>query len=57
MLHFETISHDTLELLRKIQSIDILKDTRLVGGTALAFFTPTLRHPYEFQQKSTSQKS
>ncbi len=36
MLHFETISHDTLELLRKIQSIDILKDTRLVGGTALA---------------------
>jgi len=36
MLHFQTISHDTLELLRKIQSIDILKDTRLVGGTALA---------------------
>lgn len=36
MLHYETISPDTLELLRRIQSLDLFKDTRLVGGTALA---------------------
>ncbi len=36
MLHFETIHPDTLELLRKIQSLEMFKDTRLVGGTALA---------------------
>lgn len=36
MLHFETIEPATFELLRRIQSLDILKDTRLVGGTSLA---------------------
>ena len=36
MLHYETIHPDTLELLRKIQSLEMFKDARLVGGTALA---------------------
>lgn len=36
MLHFETISPDTLTLLKKIQSLNEFKNTRLVGGTALA---------------------
>lgn len=36
MLHYDTISPGTLELLRKIQSLDMFKDARLVGGTALA---------------------
>jgi hypothetical protein len=36
MLHLETIEYSTLELLRKLQSLPILRDTRLVGGTALA---------------------
>ena len=36
MLHLETISPDTLTLLRKIQSLDEFNNTRLVGGTALA---------------------
>ena len=36
MLYYETIHPDTLELLKKIQSLDIFADTRLVGGTALA---------------------
>lgn len=36
MLHYETISPTTLELLKSIQSIPNLHDTRLVGGTALA---------------------
>ena len=36
MLHYETIHPDTLELLKKIQSLDIFAGTRLVGGTALA---------------------
>ncbi len=36
MLHYETISPDTLELLRKIQSLESFKEIRLVGGTALA---------------------
>jgi len=36
MLHLETIHPDTLELLRKIQSLEMFKDVRLVGGTALA---------------------
>ena len=36
MLYLETISTDTLDLLRKIQSLDIFRETRLVGGTALA---------------------
>jgi len=36
MLHYETILPDTLELLKKIQSLEIFKESRLVGGTALA---------------------
>lgn len=36
MLHYETIHPDTLELLRKIQSLKMFKDARLAGGTALA---------------------
>lgn len=36
MLHYETIRPDTLELLKKIQSLEMFKDARLVGGTALA---------------------
>ena len=36
MLHYETISPSTLELLKSIQSIAFLQDTCLVGGTALA---------------------
>lgn len=36
MLHLSTVEPATLELLRKLQSLPILKNTRLVGGTALA---------------------
>lgn len=36
MLHYETILPSTLELLKKIQSLEIFKEARLVGGTALA---------------------
>lgn len=36
MLHLETINADTLELLKKLQSLEELKGARLVGGTALA---------------------
>ena len=36
MLLYETIHPDTLGLLRKIQSLEMFKDARLVGGTALA---------------------
>lgn len=36
MLYLETISTNTLDLLRKIQSLEIFRETRLVGGTALA---------------------
>ena len=36
MLHVETVSPDTLALLKRIQALDILAGTRLVGGTALA---------------------
>lgn len=36
MLHLETISPDTLTLLKRIQSLDEFAGTRLVGGTALA---------------------
>ncbi len=36
MLHYETISPDTLGLLKKAQSLDILQNTMLIGGTALA---------------------
>ncbi|MBQ0142349.1 MAG: nucleotidyl transferase AbiEii/AbiGii toxin family protein [Prevotellaceae bacterium] len=36
MLHYETIEPETLELLKKIQSLDEFRSMRLVGGTALA---------------------
>lgn len=36
MLQYESISPNTLDLLKKIQSLDFAKDLRLVGGTALA---------------------
>ena len=36
MLHLETIEPNTLELLRKLQSLPLFKHSRLVGGTALA---------------------
>ena len=36
MLYYETIHPNTLELLKKIQSLEMFADTRLVGGTALA---------------------
>ena len=36
MLHKETIDTSTLELLRKLQSLPELSQTRLAGGTALA---------------------
>lgn len=36
MLHISTVEPSTLELLKKLQQLPILRDTRLVGGTALA---------------------
>lgn len=36
MLHYETINPSTLELLKKLQGVEALSQTRLVGGTALA---------------------
>lgn len=36
MLHLETIEPATLELLKRLQSLPILENSRLVGGTALA---------------------
>lgn len=36
MLHYETIDPNTLELLKKLQSLPCLRNTRLVGGTSLA---------------------
>ena len=36
MLQYKTIEPTTLELLKRIQSIPELNDTRLVGGTSLA---------------------
>ena len=36
MLHFETIEPSTLELLKRLQALPSLAETRLVGGTALA---------------------
>lgn len=36
MLHLETVQPDTLGLLKRIQALPILSETRLVGGTALA---------------------
>ena len=37
MLQISTVAPDTLELLKHLQSIPELENTRLVGGTALAF--------------------
>ncbi len=36
MLQYQTVEPATLELIKKLQSLDELKDSRLVGGTALA---------------------
>lgn len=36
MLYFKTVENSTLELLKGLQGLESLKDTRLVGGTALA---------------------
>ncbi len=36
MLHMEAVTSDTLALLRRIQALPELKQTRLAGGTALA---------------------
>ena len=36
MLHYETIESATLELLKQLQEIPLLSETRLVGGTSLA---------------------
>ncbi len=36
MLYFETVENSTLELLKGLQGLDSLRNTRLVGGTALA---------------------
>lgn len=36
MLHYKTIESNTLELLKKLQTIPCLASTRLVGGTSLA---------------------
>jgi len=37
MLQISTVTPDTLELLKRLQSMPELAETRLVGGTALAF--------------------
>lgn len=36
MLYLETVESSTLELLKKLQQLPVLEQTRLVGGTALA---------------------
>lgn len=36
MLYYETVEPQTLELLRKLQCLPSLRNTRLVGGTSLA---------------------
>ena len=36
MLYLETVESSTLELLKKLQRLPVLAQTRLVGGTALA---------------------
>jgi hypothetical protein len=36
MLHLESIDAKTLELLKRLISLDVFKDLRLVGGTSLA---------------------
>jgi predicted nucleotidyltransferase component of viral defense system len=36
MLRTDTLEKKTLELLKKLQTVEVLRNTRLVGGTALA---------------------
>ncbi len=36
MLHYNTITAETLELLKKLQAVPEFSELRLVGGTALA---------------------
>lgn len=36
MLHYETIVPEARSLLEKLSDLPVLKDARLVGGTALA---------------------
>lgn len=36
MLHLETVAASTLELLKELQGLSSLRETRLVGGTALS---------------------
>lgn len=36
MLHYETITQETHSLLEELSDLSVLKDARLVGGTALA---------------------
>ena len=36
MLHYDTVDEGTLGLLKQLQSLDILSEMRLVGGTSLA---------------------
>ena len=36
MLYFETVSPSTLQLIKDLQSMPLLSETRLVGGTSLA---------------------
>ena len=36
MLSLQTVYPDTLELLKRLSSLSVLHDMRLVGGTALA---------------------
>ena len=36
MLHYEAVEPATLELLKQVQRIPLLSETRLVGGTSLA---------------------
>ena len=36
MLYLETVESSTLELMKKLQRLPVLEQTRLVGGTALA---------------------
>ena len=36
MLHLSTVESTTLELLKQLQQLPVLCNTRLVGGTALA---------------------
>ena len=35
MLYYETVDESTLELLKKLQSIRMFSEMRLVGGTSL----------------------